>query len=79
MGFKDMSFRKHGNGSDRGPLRKIIDVREIEWYGITVTRELLECGHFIPCRKDFVGITNACRRRCDKCKSGAPKDFGPQQ
>ncbi len=76
MGFRDMSFRKHGNGSDRGPHRKVIEVREFPLTGnITVFRELLECGHLVPIKNDFVGPTNAARRRCGKCKLGHPKDI----
>lgn len=74
MSFRNMSFAKHGNGSNRGPLRKVIGHRTIERGGITCDRELLECGHLIPCRHDFVGLTNAERRRCGKCKLGHPKD-----
>jgi hypothetical protein len=74
MSFSKMSFRKHSNGSDRGPLRKVIETRHIAWNGITIARELLECGHLIPCRKDFVGPTNAARRRCGKCKLGHDRD-----
>lgn len=75
MSFRKMSFRKHGNGSDKGPLRKIVGHRKIKYMGIDVERELLECGHLIPCRSDFVGPTNAQRRRCGKCKLGHPKDI----
>lgn len=74
MVFRKMSFKQHGNGSDRGPLRKVVETREIPFMGITVWRELLECGHLIPCRRDFVGPTNAERRRCGKCKLGREKD-----
>ena len=74
MSFRGKSFCKHGNGSDRGPLRKVIRLVDVEFHGIKVERELLECGHLIACRKDFVGRTNAARRRCGKCKAGKPKD-----
>lgn len=75
MSFRKMSFRKHGNGSDRGPLRKVVCVRTLRYTGgVEVQREELECGHLIPIRKDLVGHTNAARRRCGKCKLNHPKD-----
>lgn len=74
MSFRKMQFKIHGNGHDRGPLRKIVDYRTILFHGVKVGREVLECGHMIPTRKDFVGETNAARRRCGKCKLGHPKD-----
>lgn len=78
MSFKKMHFRKHGNGGDKGPLRKVVGLRDVEFDGFIVERELLECGHLIPCKRDFVGITNAQRRRCGKCKLGRPKDIESQ-
>lgn len=40
----------------------------------TGIREVLECGHCQPERHDLIGPTNAVRRRCAKCKRGAPPD-----
>ena len=74
MSFRKMSFRKHGNGSDCGPLRKVIALRTIKFNGIDVDRELLECGHLVTAKSDFVGRTNAASRRCGKCKLNHPKD-----
>lgn len=77
MGFRNMSFRKHGGGHSNGPLRKVIERRRIPHPSapdVIVTRELLECGHLVPVKSDFVGPTNAARRRCGKCKLGHPKD-----
>lgn len=68
MGFNQMHFRKHGGGHDRGPLRKVVGLKEVR---TQVFHELLECGHTKPVRVDFVGPTNAARRRCCKCKAGA--------
>ena len=55
------------------PLRKVIELRELEYSGIRKTRALLECGHLIPCSKDQ---PNTERRGCCKCKLGHPKDVG---
>jgi hypothetical protein len=68
MSFRKMSFGKHGNGSDRGPLRKVVGLRDVLFHGVMVERELLECGHLVRVRKDLVGRTNAARRRCGQCK-----------
>lgn len=52
---------------DRRPLRKIV--------GTNAGKEVLECGHEQRPREDFVGVTNASRRRCDYCpKRVAPTD-----
>jgi hypothetical protein len=40
-------------------------------------REVLECGHDQPPVQDLIGETNAVRRRCAKCKRGAPPDVTP--
>lgn len=55
------------------PLRKVIDRRVLEYGSIKATRELLSCGHLIPCRKDAVAET---KRRCAKCQLGHGKDVG---
>lgn len=68
MGFAKMSFRSHGGGHNRGPLRKVVGIKEVL---PDCFHELLECGHTKPVRTDFVGPTNAARRRCGKCKSVA--------
>lgn len=44
---------------NRNPLRKIVD-----WDG---EFETLECGHKQRQKSDFVGPTNAERRRCRQC------------
>lgn len=67
------------NGSSNGPLRKIVgwvDVPLGVFYGKqqTVKRQLLECGHTKPEGRDIFGPTNADKRRCRKCKAGAPPD-----
>jgi hypothetical protein len=70
-GFRDKQFRGHGNGSDRGPLRKVVGHKPTAHGSMW---EVLECGHWQPPRSDLVGETNAQRRRCGKCKRGLPPD-----
>ena len=68
--------RSGGKGRQRtGPLRKIVNS------GVGVNPEyphsfyeLLECGHLQLPVEDLIGRTNAERRRCRKCKRGAPPD-----
>lgn len=71
MGFREMrrngDFRKPK--ANRHPLRKIVD----HVYGdedgefMSLLFEVLECGHRQTTKQDFVGETNAERRRCRKC------------
>jgi transcription elongation factor Elf1 len=51
-------------GRKRYPLRKIVKTRRDE-HGLVV--EVLECGHEQRPVQDFIGETNAARRRCRKC------------
>lgn len=53
---------------NRNPLRKI--VRQA---GGPAGKELLECGHEQHPRQDFIGITNAVRRRCWQCARAQQK------
>lgn len=46
--------------TNRDPLRKIV--------GYENGLEVLECGHHQRPREDFIGVTNATRRRCWKCQ-----------
>jgi hypothetical protein len=57
------------NGSDKGPLRKIVGMKD--------DLELLECGHTQWGRGDIFGHTAPERRRCRKCKQGKPPDVQP--
>lgn len=50
---------KGKSGANAYPLRKVIIDGVFE--------ETLECGHTIPKPRDFVGPTNAYRRRCRYC------------
>jgi hypothetical protein len=59
--------------ASRGPLRKILREERNE-HGLLV--EILECGHQQFQREDFIGPTNAYRRRCRKCKKGLPPEVG---
>lgn len=61
----------YGNGSDGGPLRKIVGIC---WVG-GVRMECYECGHIAMPKSDIIGETNASRRRCHRCKSGKPAHF----
>lgn len=55
------------NGSDRGPLRKVVDmVDDPQFRGVRL--ELLECGHTQLPKSDIIGHRPAVRRRCRKCK-----------
>jgi hypothetical protein len=50
------------------PLRAIVDYLEVTIAdGVTAQRELLECGHVVPIKRDMIGETNASRRRCKAC------------
>jgi hypothetical protein len=61
------------NGSDKGPLRKVVRmVDDPQFRGVRL--ELLECGHTAFPRSDVFGHAPAERRRCRKCKRGAPPD-----
>jgi len=48
----------------RAPLRKVI--RELQ-NAAGSWMEVLECGHQQHKRSDYIGHTNAIRRRCLKC------------
>lgn len=61
----------HGNGSDGGPLRKVVGICSVGG----VRMEAYECGHVAMPKSDIVGETNAARRRCRRCKLGKPVHF----
>lgn len=66
--------RPRSNGSDGGPLRKIVGTC---WVG-GARMEALECGHFQMPKCDLMGETNAVRRRCHWCKGNRRPHFtGP--
>lgn len=46
------------------PLRRVVSEGTNE-HGLHT--ETLECGHTIRRKKDIIGYTNACRRRCRLC------------
>ena len=50
------------------PLRKIIKAEIVEGR----TLETLECGHQQYAVQDFIGETNAEKRRCRKCEAETP-------
>lgn len=61
--------RPRSNGSNKGPLRKVVDR---EWLaGGDRSVETLECGHTQLAVCDLMGETNAVRRRCWKCKAAS--------
>jgi hypothetical protein len=62
--------RGGSGGHGKGPLRLIVRSVQIG-YGVF---EVLECGHRQLPVRDLIGETNAKRRRCSKCKRGAPPD-----
>lgn len=59
--------RPRSNGSQSGPLRRIVEIT----YQGDVPWERLECGHEAPAKQDLMGYTNAARRRCWRCKREA--------
>lgn len=63
--------RPRSNGSDTGPLRKVVGHCRVGY----TTMEALECGHLQMPKSDLMGQTNAYRRRCRFCKAGRPTLF----
>jgi hypothetical protein len=68
------SHRKPEMGAKAYPLRKIIGTRMVEIKlaggkpsGVEILHEVLECGHTMRPRSDFVGETNTTKRRCLQC------------
>jgi hypothetical protein len=61
-----------------GPLRKVLGHRPARKPDGTryfnIHDEVLECGHAAHIKSDFMGETNAYRRRCRKCRDGKPND-----
>lgn len=55
-----------------GPLRVVGRGKRKICEGVSADCEILDCGHWINVRSDFVGLTTAARRRCRKCKQGEP-------
>jgi hypothetical protein len=74
MRFQGKGPRPRSNGSDGGPLKKIVGTC---WVG-GARMEALECGHLQMPKRDLMGETNAVRRRCCRCKLKRPPHFtGP--
>jgi hypothetical protein len=64
------------NGSQSGPLRKIIATVRIDYAGGgCIHMEALECGHIQMPKSDMIGHTAPVRRRCKHCKAGRPTHF----
>lgn len=63
---------------NRNPLRRVVArvTRPVSCGEIAagLPGEQLECGHIVPVKTDFVGETNAVRRRCRECGRLAPGD-----
>jgi len=70
MGFrgKPMGRPRGISGANKYPLRKVVIDGVLE--------ETLECGHTILKPRDFVGFTNAYRRRCKQCYLEIQKKAG---
>lgn len=73
--FGNRHQRTGRKGQNRNPLRRVVErtTREV-WVGhesnarcFERPAERLECGHVVPVKTDFVGETNAVRRRCREC------------
>jgi hypothetical protein len=50
--------------ANRNPLRRVVGEETTE-RGVVV--EVLECGHRVHPREDFIGRTYATKRRCARC------------
>jgi len=67
------SHRKPVMGAKAYPLRKIVGTKMVPIMigdkpsQYEVLHEVLECGHTMRPREDFVGETNATKRRCRQC------------
>lgn len=75
------SRRAHASGRALGPLREVLGdvVGEVihdksTGLDIEILKELLACGHVVNRKQDFMGPTNACRRRCWQCAGEALVD-----
>ncbi len=70
MGFAELhrKGRMGARTTNRDPLRKIVKYS----HGY----ETLECGHVQLPRRDFVGLTNAVRRRCKQCGKDQQQRLG---
>ena len=58
---------------NRRPLQKIVGHEPVTVNGREVSglwMDVLECGHKQPEKQDFMGVTNAIRRRC---RSASPE------
>lgn len=53
--------------TNRNPLRKVVGLEPVDPSADLWGREILECGHRQRPREDFIGKTNALRRRCWQC------------
>jgi uncharacterized UBP type Zn finger protein len=85
MAFKGRSGRKPKMGAKAYPLRKIVGERMVpillasgKESEYLVRHEVLECGHTMPPRADFVGETNAGKRRCRQCWKESNADLCAQ-
>ena len=67
------SHRKPVMGAKAYPLRKIVGEKMVDIIigdkpsGYQIRHEVLECGHTMRPREDFVGEINATKRRCRQC------------
>lgn len=63
---------KRRGKKNTAPLRKVLGVVEAMSLDLCVILffEELECGHIVRRKQDFIGATNAYRRRCKQCESG---------
>jgi hypothetical protein len=54
--------------SRKWPLRKIVaeTMKEVA-PGVSVPRDVLECGHMVPPAHDMIGRTYPASRRCRRC------------
>jgi len=46
---------------------------------LEITGEVLECGHIQPVKSDIYGEYYCGRRRCGKCRAGAPPDISSDE
>jgi hypothetical protein len=65
---RENRFRKPRQNT--APLRKVVGREPLDPATDQWGREILECGHRQHVREDFIGPTNANRRRCRQCAAG---------
>lgn len=58
------------------PLRKIVGVKHHE--RLSISHEVLACGHLLTPRSDIYGQAFPEKRRCHKCAKGMPAEVSTE-